>query len=352
MPNFKDELSPAVVERLATSLGLGAPFVREACDGLERLELKARAAHIEGALRDHLGGDLDQIEGAIDAALVETAFSGWMLWPVGDLVAAAGLDQPERTFALLARITPRWTMEGAVRPLIDRHPAVAMQTLTAWARDPDEHVRRLASEGSRPRLPWSPRLRALMADPTPVLPLLDHLRDDASEYVRRSVANHLNDIAKDHPELALAVASRWRAEGGAHTDAVLRRALRTLVKAGESRALALLGFRGAVRLVTLAIGPTRVPIGGTVTITAVVTADEPLRAAIDYAVHHAGARGRRAPKVFKWTARDLVPGVEQRLERRHAFREVSIRRIYPGPHRVEVITNGVVLGGAEIDVYS
>jgi 3-methyladenine DNA glycosylase AlkC len=188
---------------------------------------------------------------------------------------------------------------------------VTFAYLHRWARDPDEHVRRLVSEGTRPRLPWAGRLRGLIADPSPTIPLLDALFDDPSAYVRRSVANHLNDIARDHPAVALACARRWLATGSDRATWVARRGLRTLIKGGDPAALALLGFDhgAAVSLEALAVTPARLPVGGEVTIAFTLAApDGPARTVVDYVVHHAGARGARRPKVFKLTTRTIHPG--------------------------------------------
>jgi 3-methyladenine DNA glycosylase AlkC len=156
-------------------------------------------------------------------------------------------------------------------------------------------VRRLVSEGTRPRLPWAPQLRGLIADPTPAVELLDRLYDDESDYVCRSVANHLNDISKDHPDHAVAIARRWATTGGDRTAWVVRHGLRSLIKHGHPDALRLLGYDHdlPITITDLTVTPASVPIGGEVTITFTVTADTAARAVVDYAIRHAGARGAR-----------------------------------------------------------
>jgi hypothetical protein len=214
-------------------------------------------------------------------------------------------------------------------------------------------VRRLVSEGTRPRLPWASQLRGLIADPTPAIALLDLLADDPSEYVRRSVANHLNDIAKDHPTIALGCARGWLATGSDHAAWVVRHGLRTLLNAATRPPLALLGFdhAAAVHLDKLTVTPAHLRIGGEVAIEFTLsTADSPVHVVVDYVVHHAGARSPRAPKVSKLTTRTIQPGQPQTILRRHRFREVSVRRLYPGPHHVEIQINGQVLGGAEVEL--
>jgi 3-methyladenine DNA glycosylase AlkC len=359
MADFKDEISPALVGALAGELSRAWPsfphaaFIADATGGLAELELLARVGHVAAALGRHLPEDFVVAAGVLDAALDSPGLDGWMTLPCGYFVAERGIDQPEIALPLLARLSPRFSSEGPVRPFIERHPELTWRYLHAWARDPDPHVRRLASETTRPRLPWARRLNAFIRDPSPVIELLDILYDDPSEYVRRSVANNLNDIAKDHPERAIATAHRWLKAGGEHTTGVVRHALRTLIKRGDPHALALLGYESAasVRLVGLAVTPECVPIGGQVEISFTLHADgRPAPVMIDYRVHYAGARGVRSAKVFKLTTRTLEPERPQRFTRRHAFRPVSVRRLYPGPHRIEIQVNGRVLGGVAVEL--
>jgi hypothetical protein len=194
-------------------------------------------------------------------------------------------------------------------------------------------------------------LRAFIADPSPTIALLDRLFDDESAYVRRSVANHLNDISKDHPALTLDIARRWIAANPQRID-VVRHGLRTLVKRGDPLALEVLGFahENTVRLVDLVCDPTVVEIGGATIFRFTLAAEAETRAAIDYVVHYQGVSGLKAGKVFKLTTRTLAAGQPTTIERRHRFEHVSIRRIHPGPHRIDVQVNGRVVGGADLTI--
>ena len=356
MAALKDRISPRLVADLADELARAHPafprerFAAAATSGLEELELLARVTHIARALGDALPEPFADAAAVLDRALDSATLTSWMTLPCNEYVATHGIDEPDIALPLLARLTPRFSSESAIRPFIERHPEVTFAHLRRWLGDPDEHVRRLVSEGTRPRLPWAPQLRSLRADPRPAIELLDHLVGDESAYVRRSVANHLNDIAKDHPELAVSTAQRWRALGA---DAVVRHGMRSLVKQGDARALALLGYdpEAQVALQDLTATPGRVEIGGTVELAFTLAVHkEPVPVMVDYRVHHAGARGPRSAKVFKLTTATLQPGAPRTITRRHAFREVSVRRIHPGPHLVEVQVNGRVLGGVEIQV--
>ena len=362
MGAFKDEISPALVRALGAELSRASSefplerFVALATDGLADHELLARVAHVARALGACLPEPFGAGARVLRGALASETFTGWMTLSCNAYVAEHGIDEPEVALPLLAGLTPRFSSEGAIRPFIERHPEATFAWLRRWLEDPDEHVRRLVSEGTRPRLPWAAQLRGLRADPRPAIAMLDRLVEDESRYVRRSVANHLNDIAKDHPDLALETAARWRSTGGERAAEVVRRGLRTLLKQGDPRALAAVGFdpSAAVRLDDLTVSPRRAAIGETVELAMTLSAggDAPTRVMVDYLVHHAGARGTRVAKVFKLTTCTLQPGVPRRIVRRHAFREVSVRRIHPGPHLLEVQVNGRVLGGAVVDVTS
>lgn len=257
-------------------------------------------------------------------------------------VARQGLDRPDLALPALRELTRHGSAEFAIRPFLVRDPAGTLAVLREWAGSDDEHVRRLASEGSRPRLPWGERLHALVADPSPTLPILEALRADPSLYVRKSVANHLNDIAKDHPGLVLGLAGTWD-RSDARTAWIVRHALRTLVKRGDSRALALLGAGAAPRLeATLSVAPKRIRLGDTITLSATLASTSPKAQplVVDYVVHYPRASGRVSEKVFKWAELTLPPRETVTLTRRQTIRDFSTRRHHPGRHRVELQVNG------------
>ena len=362
MEPFKNLLNPALVQAAARQLARRADFdedrfVRLACSGLEALEMKARALQIAHALEATLPARFDEAAALIEAALapaeagdamaqavgLDDGLRGWILWPVGAFVARRGLAAPERALATLHALTQRFTAEFAIRPFIVEHPALVFRTLARWTADPSHHVRRLVSEGSRPRLPWGLRLQALVRDPAPTLPFLRALQDDPSGYVRRSVANHLNDIAKDHPALV----ARWLHEHlpGASRERrqLLRHASRTLIKAGDAPVLQAWGLGQAFRGEALwHATPATVTLGGAVTLSLQLrsTAAQPQPLVVDYAVHHVKADGSTSPKVFKGWTLELPPRGELRLEKRHAVRPITTRRYFAGRHRVVLQVNG------------
>lgn len=361
MAPFKDQIDAALAATLATELERAWPelprrrFLRGVGAALDPLELMARVDLLADRLAAVLPAGLSGAAPVLWRALESPAFTGWMTLVCSTYIARHGTDEPETALPLLAGLTPRWSSEFAIRRFIEGHPGVTYQHLRRWTSDPDEHVRRLVSEGTRPRLPWAPVLRALVEDPTPNLSLLDVLVTDPSPYVRRSVANHLNDISKDHPALALDLAGDWMARGD-HAAAVVRHGLRTLVKRGDGGALELLGASptAEIELRSFAVEPTAVTIGEVVTLRAELAlpaaATVAVEAIVDYRVHYVGARGPKAPKVFKLTRRRLRPGVVEVIERSHRFEHVSIRTILPGTHTIDLQVNGRVLVSTTVEV--
>lgn len=369
---FKDHIDAALVDRLADALGavepsFDAPAFRDlAVDGLDGFELKGRIAHVAEALQRTLPDDMTDAAQVIDDVLSlppagddggPGGLTGWDVWPVAEWVALAGRDEPDVALELLARITRHASGEFAIRPFIDDDPDAVMARLSGWAGRDDEHVRRLVTEGTRPRLPWAPRLAVAEADPTFAVELLDRLVDDPSEYVRRSVSNHLNDLCKVAPDDTRRIATDWSARADAAVAAgdveraerirwVLRRGLRTLVKGGDPEVLRLLGHDPDIALrVELELRTPHVELGSAAEWTLQIESleAEPHRIVIDYAIGFLRANGTPGRKVFKWTTRDLGAGETLVLDRRHKITPISIRTYRSGTHPVWVQVNGRVV---------
>lgn len=331
-------------------------FERQALAGLDALEMKARAMQIADALEATLPQDFDRAAGIIENALAPAAtgdglglrtsdegLAGWIGWPLGEYLARRGQAQPERGLQALHALTQRFTAEFAIRPYLVQHFDLTLRTLSGWTGDPSAHVRRLVSEGSRPRLPWGLQIKALVADPSPTLPLLRALQDDGSEYVRRSVANHLNDIAKDHPAVVASWLETHLPDAPAERRALLRHASRTLVKKGDARVLKAWGLGQAFKgEAVFSLAPKRATVGGSVALSLALasTSSKPQRLAIDYVVHHVKANGTTSPKVFKGWQLTLAPRETRTLAKRHSLRPITTRVYRPGLHRVEVQING------------
>jgi 3-methyladenine DNA glycosylase AlkC len=355
---LKNSFDRSMVERLARSLVRAhppfrvKPFVEEATREFDRLELMDRARRVATALRTALPASYPEAVKVIldsfahDSSPPEKgAMDSFRFLPYGLFVAEHGLDDPHFEPSMKAQyeITKRFTSEFSIRAFLERHPERTLARFREWARDPDPHVRRLVSEGSRPRLPWAGRLRAFQEDPRPVLGLLELLKDDESEYVRRSVANNLNDIGKDHPDLLVEVASRWLKNASPERAAVVRHALRWLVKQSHPGALRALGH-GEKAKVTVkgAPSPSRVPIGGKIRVNVEVASRSrrQQRLAVDLKVAYVKADGSRRPKVFKMGVIDLEPGKRATLTKVLSFAQHTTRRHFKGRHPMDVIVNG------------
>ncbi|MEU2422110.1 DNA alkylation repair protein [Streptomyces sp. NPDC007851] len=363
MPTADELISPDSIRRLAAVLQEAAPTasrwraVAGSARALGPLGLSERARSVGEALLTDCDGDYERLARAVRQALTGTGLTGWMIWPVTEAVATAatasgtaghfddGLD-------LLALLTPRLTAEFALRTFLDADLDRTLATALTWTDSPDPAVRRLATEGSRPKLPWARQVPALNQDPGVTVPLLDRLYADASPDVRRSVANHLNDVSRLDPALAAGVAARWLRRPAPTTPALVRHAMRTLVKQGDPAALELVGFHGGredLKVEGPLLAATDVPMGGALVFTARITnvSDRPVSLAVDYVVHHLKANGKPAPKVFKLTKRGLAPGETAELTRSHSFRPVTTRVYYPGVHAVQLQVNGHRFGGTD-----
>lgn len=317
-------------------------FLQLALEGLEDRELMDRMRQTALAFDAAHPGDYRAKLKLLAAHAPQIGHGFVAIW-ICEFVARFGLDDPSASLPALRKFTRYGSAEFAVRPFIVQDQDATLAVMRQWADDENEHVRRLASEGSRPRLPWGQRLTALVRDPSPTAPILERLRADPSLYVRKSVANHLNDIAKDHPAAVLDRVESWdRAD--ARTAWIVRHGLRTLIKRGDSRALALLGAGDAPRLTvdTFTVAPVRIHLGDTVTFTATLTstARRPQTLVVDYVVHYARASGRSSLKVFKWTTHSLASAGSVTLTKRQTIRDFSTRRHHPGVHRVELQING------------
>lgn len=240
-------------------------------------------------------------------------------------------------------LTQRFTAEFSIRAFLEKHPERTLARLRQWAADPSPHVRRLVSEGTRPRLPWAPRLRAFQRDPAPVIELLQLLKDDPELYVRRSVANNLNDIGKDHPALLVDVARRWLRDASPERRWIVNHALRSAVKRADAGALAALGYGGeaAVKVRGVAITPASPRIGGRVEIRfdVVSTSRKAQRLMVDLVVHFVKLRGTGA-KTFKLRALTLAPGEAATVGKTLTLTQLTTRKHHPGVHRVEALLNG------------
>jgi len=356
--NFKDWFDRGAAERLAAQVRAGLPsfdrdrFLARATAGLDGHELMGRVRLFADALEVELPRDRGRALEVVRTTLPPTlrgedaVTGGWLQWPVGEWIARhasprVAPDAFDEAFETMTALTQRFSSEFAVRPFVRDVPERAIPRLLERTEHGSAHVRRWCSEGVRPLLPWGERLADLRADPRPILSILDALHRDPSEYVRRSVANCLGDVAKDHLALAVGVARRWMARGDAETERLVSHALRAPIKAGAPEALALLGYGDAAGLdAELAVEPGVIAVGDALALTARVTASAPTRVMVDLVVEYVKANGARSPKVFKWARRELGSGGSMELSRSLKFVHRSTRRLYPGTHAACLQVNG------------
>ena len=323
-------------------------FLDSTLDGLDARSLMERLHHCAVAVEASLPGTYRQKVAHLHR-LAPSIGHEFVAIFLSDFVATFGLDDFDFSLESLRRFTVFGSAEFAVRPFLVADLDRSLATMLRWTDDPDDKVRRLASEGSRPRLPWGMRLAALVRDPSPTAGILDALKRDGSLFVRRSVANHLNDITKDHPGFVLDQLASWDL---AHPDLqwIARHACRTLIKRGHPGALRLFGFgRQADVTASLRASPPQLTLGDRLTLTATLTSTS-RRAqclVVDYVVHYVKAGGASSEKVFKWTELDLPPLASVTLTKSQVIRDFTTRRHYPGLHRVELQVNGArVAAGA------
>jgi 3-methyladenine DNA glycosylase AlkC len=350
-----DELiDPPVIARLRESLQAAGmtrlPALAAAEAAVPGRRLRDRVDIVRDALLADVPSGFPGAEAVVRDALAVPQFGGWLIWPVSEFVAtraiAGGADADfDAGMDLLAELTIGLSSEFAVRDMLLARPERALDAMRAWARHDNEHVRRLASEGSRAYLPWAKRVPWLLAHPTATRGIVDALYRDGSEYVRRSVANHLNDLSRVDAAVVGEIARGWRLHPDLHTPRVLRHGLRTLVKKADPIALELLGYSGAgLRVERPRLSHTVVPAGGSVEFSAEVVNDGVTDAlvAIDYSIGFQRANGSVSPKTFKLASRALAAGERVVVSRTHSFRPITTRTYYPGRHFVTVQANGAL----------
>lgn len=326
-------------------------FERTTLQGYDALELMQRGQKIADAMKQYLPADYAQAAAILMDSLhrphdrdMGQSLGSFLFLPHTQFVATYGLAHFDVSMRALHALTQRFTAEFSIRPFLERQPDATLRQLRRWAADPSAHVRRLVSEGTRPRLPWAPRLRAFQRDPSPVLALLELLKDDPELYVRRSVANNLNDIGKDHPQLLADTARRWLQGASAERKWIVGHALRSAVKRGEPGALQVLGFGKTAKVLVRAaqVTPTRARVGGRVDIAFEVHNPhaKPQRVLVDCCVHYVKANGQTSRKVFKLKTLELAAGDTVPLRKRLSLAQMTTRKHYAGWHRVEVLLNG------------
>jgi len=369
---FKNLLSREIIEGMAShfdkhSSGFDRKsFVDDATQDLELLELKARTDRITDIMIKYLPDDFEKsgkimlsslglpLGNNISSGTVDSkGIAGWAITPLAHYVGLQGHDNFDFSMVLLKEMTKRASSEFGIRFFILKQPDKTLAVLKSWALDSDQHVRRLVSEGSRPRLPWAMSFSMFIEDPSPVIELLEVLKDDESEYVRRSVANNLNDIAKDHPDIVASIAEKWMVNANSERVKLVRHACRTLIKKGHQKTLMVLGYKPpSIHKSNIKILTPEVVLGKalefTLSIDSVVNQEQPLM--IDYIIHHQKANGKTSPKVFKWRIENLLKNKTLSFTKKHPIKKITTRKYYSGLHSLEVMVNGISMGKSNFNL--
>jgi 3-methyladenine DNA glycosylase AlkC len=372
--SLKDQLNTTLLLQISERLQKAWPQWQhqefwEACQGFEALELKERAELWADAMAQCLPqnfGDAAKILiHSMGPKLEKTEGNGmapFAYMPYGIFVEKHGTQDFDAAMEVLYEMTQRFTAEFSLRVFWLTRTEETFERMQQWALDPSEHVRRAVSESCRPRLPWAARLPAFIKDPSKVLYLLELLKNDSSEYVRRSVANCLNDIGKDHPQLLLDTAGRWLnpslqkgPSSQKNRQRLIRHALRSLIKAGHPEALKILGYSGtptAVHISNSNLEPLCPRLGDSISIGFDLqnTGEEAQEFMVDFRIHFVKANGSSSAKVFKLKALELKAGQKVHLQKKVSLADLTTRRHYPGSHIVEAQVNGSLweLGSFEL----
>lgn len=366
---FKDVFNPELVARMGNKVKAVLPqfneesFYKSIVPELELLSLSERSSLISESLHKHLPLEYKKAINILLSTfdLVKetselTGFEGFYFMPIAKYVSVYGLEEEDFDISMnaLIEITKRFTSEDAIRPFIRKYPEQTFVNLYKWATNENVHVRRLVSEGTRPRLPWSSVLREFIVNPIPILDLLEELKEDSERYVRRSVANNLNDIAKDHPQLVIETLKKWKPIHNKGTQWIISHASRTLLKKGLPEALELLGYPTDVKisLENFKTNKDACEMGDTIEFSFDVAskAEVSQNLMVDFIVHYMKVNGKTAPKVFKLSKKKLRAEEKLSFKKKLSFKPISTRKYYSGLHGIEIQINGKCCGKVKFEL--
>ncbi len=356
-PNaFKHWMNSELLNRMSSAILKVEPrfddkqFKRCAKD-FENLELKPRVRLISKTLNELLPKDFPRALRILVQSTKAGELKGFDLWPYTEFVQSYGLEYPEDSLSALYEFTQIFTAEFAIRPFINSKPEQVLHHLLKLTKDPNPHVRRWTSEGSRPRLPWGEKLHVLIKNPELGLKILEQLKYDDELYVRKSIANHLNDISKDHPDLVIKVLKKWKKESPPKQrdkiNWIAHRALRSLIKAGHPKALSLMGVESkvAIRTEALSLKKKRLQIGERLEFTLPIqsVSSKTQKLIVDYRIHFLKASGKSSPKVFKLKTLELRPKEKILIQKAHHLKEITTMVFRSGTHLVDIQINGQIV---------
>ncbi|MDL2262469.1 DNA alkylation repair protein [Bacteroidales bacterium OttesenSCG-928-I21] len=314
----------------------------ETWDGLE---LKARGRKVTLSLGKYLPKDYGEalvvIDKVIECSKPIIGFS------FTDFIEVYGQDDANWDLSMraLEKYTRFWSSEMAVRPFIINQEERMMAQMLAWSKHENEHVRRLASEGCRPALPWAQSLPKYKKDPSPIICILEQLKSDTSLYVRKSVANNLNDISKTHPDLVVKIAKDWYGKNE-HTNWIVKHGCRTLLKKGNREVLAIFGLDNitSVDITDFILETKSILLGEDIVFSFAISTKESTKVRLEYGVDYVKSKGKRSRKIFQLSQVSLSANEKKLYTRKHSFADVSTRKHYQGTHSITLIVNGVERG--------
>ncbi|PKG25494.1 DNA alkylation repair protein [Niallia nealsonii] len=308
-------------------------------DDWEELALKERMRRITISLHKTIPLEYTEVLDCFYKAAPKFTGLAGIIFP--DYVEVYGREYWEESISALEYFTEYSTSEFAVRPYLLLDQTTMLDQMKIWAKSENEHIRRLASEGCRPRLPWGMSIPALKKDPFPILPILEMLKADESLYVRKSVANSLNDISKTHPDLMIEIAQRWYGHNP-HTNWIIKHASRTLLKKGDIRALRIFGYQNSegVEITDFICRGTTLRIGESLNFSFQAASAYEKKLRIEYAIDYVKANGKRNRKVFHLSETVLHQGEKRRYEKTHVFKDLTTRKHYAGMHTLTIFVNG------------
>lgn len=316
-------------------------------ENFQTLELKERMTHTAKVLHCFLPPDFCKAVKVIKQIILNLQHSGveeasieFMFLP--EYIALYGIDHYEDSVAAIEFVTQFTSCEFAVRPFILKYEEKMLRQMLIWSNHSNNKVRRLASEGSRPRLPWAMAIPFLKKDPTPILPILENLRLDDCEIVRRSVANNLNDISKDNPQIVIDLAIKWQGISK-ETDAIIKHACRTLLKKAHPEIMNYYGLDSdSIKAEEFFIKTPVVKIGENLEFSFSVSnqTENPKIVRLEYGLYYKKNNGNNAKKVFKISERAFKPFEKSVINRKQSFRLITTRKFYEGEHKLSIIING------------
>ena len=353
---LKDIFTKEMIDYLAQNIKTVYPdfkmnaFIHEVFLGFDELSFSERAQHIALRLYDHLPKNylvaIDIIEKSLGPVIEEEELEGYdcfYVMPLGIYVKEYGLDEFDRSMMALKEMTMRFSSEWPIRSFIQKDEKRVLDFLRIWAKDENCHIRRLVSEGTRPRLPWGMRLQKYVKDPSTVLKLLESLKNEPTRLVQRSIANSLNDIAKDHPSHVTDFLNRWKKEKVKDIHWIVSHACRSLIKEGNLEAMKLMGYKADVKIkeLTLVLHQEQINLGETLEFTLCFELEEKSSLIIDYILYFKKANGSLKAKVFKISSKSFAEG-KVKIRKKHLLKKITTRQYYEGVQAIALQINGKV----------